>query len=171
MRLLILLAALALTGCATTADAAHCRGTNGRFIKCPPPPPPPTQTCADGTVILATAICPAPAPTPAPVPAPTPTPTPTPVPFGTWVASPLTVGGYAKLTAAEQAVPKESSYTYGEAIYRTVQAGEVVKLGARIPDAACACAGAPREWAVSGLDGKFIGYLWEANLSGVAPAP
>jgi outer membrane receptor protein involved in Fe transport len=38
----------------------------------PPPPPPPaqTQTCADGTVIEASAVCPPPPPPPPPVPAP-----------------------------------------------------------------------------------------------------
>ena len=44
-------------------------------VEAPPPPPPPpappaTQTCADGTVILATATCPAPPPPPPPAPAP-----------------------------------------------------------------------------------------------------
>jgi hypothetical protein len=100
-----------------------------------------------------------------------PTPTPTPAPSGSWVAAPIAVGGYAKLLAAEQAVPKDSPYTYSEAIYRTVQAGEVVRLGARVPDVVCACVGQPREWAVSGLDGRFIGYLSEANIAGVAPGP
>jgi hypothetical protein len=45
-------------------------------VEAPPPPPPPapppaTQTCADGSVILATATCPAPPPPPPP-PAPAP---------------------------------------------------------------------------------------------------
>lgn len=31
---------------AVPADAARCRGSNGRFIKCPPPPPPPPSTIA-----------------------------------------------------------------------------------------------------------------------------
>jgi hypothetical protein len=39
--LLIAAIAFAMTGCATAADAAHCRGTNGRFIKCPAPAPTP----------------------------------------------------------------------------------------------------------------------------------
>lgn len=68
-------------------------------------------------------------------------------------------------------MPKTSTYAYGEAIYRTVQAGEVVQLGASYPDFSCLCAGQPREWAVYGLDGKFIGYLWQSNLNGVTPAP
>jgi hypothetical protein len=53
------------------------RGTFGGFSHAAPPPPPPplpppppepvpTQTCADGTVIAATATCPVPPPPPAP---------------------------------------------------------------------------------------------------------
>jgi iron complex outermembrane receptor protein len=47
------------------------------FVAAPPPPPPPppppaTQTCADGTVIDATATCPAPAPAPVVPPPPPP---------------------------------------------------------------------------------------------------
>ena len=47
------------------------------FVAAPPPPPPPppppaTQTCADGTVIDATAACPAPAPAPVVPPPPPP---------------------------------------------------------------------------------------------------
>jgi TonB-dependent receptor len=53
------------------------RGSFGGAAAAPPPPPPPapaplppeTQTCADGTVIEATAVCPAAPPPPPPVPA------------------------------------------------------------------------------------------------------
>lgn len=62
-KLLLVIVALALGGCATTADAR-----------------PRYKTCPDGSRIRTSQTCPAPAPTPAPTPTPTPTPVPEPTP-------------------------------------------------------------------------------------------
>lgn len=71
--ILALLPAIAgITVAATPAEAARCRGSNGRFIKCPPPP----VLCPDGTTVAAGQTCPSPTPSPTPVPTPTPTPSP-----------------------------------------------------------------------------------------------
>jgi TonB-dependent receptor len=50
--------------------AAHRAAAPPPMAPPPPPPPPATQTCADGTVVAATATCPAPPPPPAPPPTP-----------------------------------------------------------------------------------------------------